>query len=557
MQLSRTSLLLRFDRQRFYFDIPLGRTLIGRLPRCQLVLGAGGSCVSREHAEIVRMADRLLIKDLKSRNKTYVNGRNIDGLGEVELKLGDTVEICEYVGLVTDIRRPFDDSGICRVDSPEESDESSANFTYAPFPPQDTPHARTSISDTRLAALISIGKSIGDALHTERVLETAAASVLEIFPYADRCVIGFRSAENTFEAKWWTVREGNKASEIRISQRIFRHVLQTADSVLFDDAVSHFSSAVGDTGGDSVLAGSLRSVMCAPLTSPDGYVFGMIQSDAKTAHRFGQEDLDIFATVAIQISLALNFSRLHLQTIEDAVIRNDIEQANSVQRQFLPSAAPVINNYEFADYYSAARHVGGDYFDYIPLDDGRIAIVLGDVVGKGVPAALTMVKLATEMRTAFEIVDSAAAAMTRLNRRLHDSFVTGVIMLLDPNNHRLSIANAGHDSPLIKSANGKIHRFGEAIAGFPISVVQDWEYEESQHELQPGDTLIVFSDGFIDAENLAQTDRFGINRIEKLVQQHSGSADSYKQAIIDDIDSFTSGAPQFDDMCLVCFQRKL
>ena len=556
MQLSRSPLLLRFNRQRFYFDIPLGRTLIGRLPRCQLVIGAGGVGVSREHAEIVRMNDRLFIKDLNSRNGTLVNGRDIRGQGEVELKLGDSVEICEYQGQITDVRRPFDDSGVCRVDAQDESEQSSSNLVYSHFPPQGTPHARTSFSDTRLAALISIGKSIGDALHTERVLETAVASVLEIFPGADRCVIGFRAPTDTFEAKWWTVREGTQASEIRISQRIFGHVLKTADSVLFDDAVTHFASANADANGDSVLAGALRSVMCAPLTEPDGNVFGMIQSDSRTSHRFSQQDLDIFATVATQISLALNFSRLHLQTIEDAVIRKDIEQANAVQRQFLPSASPLITDYQFSDYYSAARHVGGDYFDYINLPDGRIAIVLGDVVGKGVPAALTMVQLATEMRTAFEVVDSAAEAMTRLNRRLTDSFVTGVIMLLDTNNNQLSIANAGHDSPLIKSANGQLHRFGEHIAGFPISVVEGWEYEESHYSLQPGDMVVVFSDGFIDAENLSQTDRFGIKRIERIVQKHQGSAHSLKQAIIDEIDSFTSGAAQFDDMCLVCFQRQ-
>jgi phosphoserine phosphatase RsbU/P len=362
-------------------------------------------------------------------------------------------------------------------------------------------------------------------------------------------VIGFRAPDNAFLAKWWTVRNENKNSEIRVSQRIFHHVLDTADAVLFDDAVTHFHSA------DSVLAGSLRSVMCAPLTDPEGKVFGMIQTDSHAAHRFQKNDLDIFATVATQISLALNFSKLHLRTIEDALIRKDIEQANTVQRQFLPQSAPKIQGYAFADYYSAARHVGGDYFDYLPLCDGRLAIVLGDVVGKGVPAALTMVKLATEMRTTFEVVTSASAAMTRLNRRLADSFITGVVMILDPKQHVLSIANAGHDSPLLKSATGQLHKFGEDAKGFPISVVDDYEYEEAEVALSPGDTVVVFSDGFIDAENTAQTNRFGIDRINRIVETHTGSAESVTRAIVDEVDVFTSGAPQFDDMCLVSFQR--
>jgi serine phosphatase RsbU (regulator of sigma subunit) len=552
MPASRLPIFLRLSRQRFYYDIPLGRTLIGRLPRCHLVLGAGDVGVSREHAEIIRQDDRLEIRDLNSRNGTSINGKDIRGLGSVPLKIGDRIEICDFVATVTDERLPFDDSGICRVEIDDDSD-SSGSFGNAPFPASSpassSSHSVANISDTRLAALISLGKSIGNALQTDHLLETAANALLEIFPAADRCVIGFRSPTGDFEAKWWTMRSGHKDAEIRVSQRIFQHVVETAETVLFDDAMTQFDGAA------SVMAGSLRSVMCAPLTDPDGNVFGMVQSDSHAAHRFHREDLDIFATVTTQISLALNFSQLHLRTIEDAVIRSDIEQANAVQRQFLPAEPPSVPGYEFADYYSAARHIGGDYFDYIPLNDGRFAIVLGDVVGKGVPAALTMVKLATEVRTAFEVVSTAADAMTRLNKRLSDSFITGVIMVLDPVRHMLTIANAGHDSPVHKSKEGLVNKFGEQEAGFPISVVDDYEYQEATVSINAGDMLVVFSDGFIDAENTDGTERFGLHRVHQVITLHRGNATSLTRAIIDEIDQFTSGAPQFDDMCLVCFRR--
>ncbi len=147
---------------------------------------------------------------------------------------------------------------------------------------------------------------------------------------------------------------------------------------------------------------------------------------------------------------------------------HDLELARDVQLQYLPDATPSIQGYEIAGFYRAARAVGGDYYDFIPLANGRIALVLGDVCGKGAPAALTMVKLATETRAGAEICDSAAALVTRLNDRMRGHWITLVVIYVDPASHVFNIANAGHEYPLLRRANGYVEELTQDTGGTPL-----------------------------------------------------------------------------------------
>jgi predicted component of type VI protein secretion system len=153
MQFTRSPILLKFSQQRFYFDIPMGRTLIGRLPRCQLAIGSGGVGVSREHAEIIRMSGDLFIKDLDSHNGTFVNGQDIRGLGPVQLNIGDRIDICEFKGELTTERLPFDDSGLCHVASDIGNSIASNDLDGSSVQSKPPSHAIANISDTRILGL--------------------------------------------------------------------------------------------------------------------------------------------------------------------------------------------------------------------------------------------------------------------------------------------------------------------------------------------------------------------------------------------------------------------
>ncbi len=286
----------------------------------------------------------------------------------------------------------------------------------------------------------------------------------------------------------------------------------------------------------------------------EGQAIGLVHVDSATSGQFNEFDLELLAAVSTQISLAVNFWRLHSTAVADAIILRDVENARIVQQAYLPECAPQVQGYELSGYYRPARHIGGDYYDYVPLPDGRIALVVGDVVGKGVPAALTMIRLATETRSSIELCDTPADTLKRLNYRLSSSFVTIVIAILDPYNHTVSVSNAGHELPLLRRENREVEQVGANVIRCPISVLKDEEYVNTVIPLEPGDCLTLFSDGFPDAE-AADGKRFGKVRIQKLLKQPQASAQAVVDTLVNDALRFIGGHPQFDDMCLVVIRR--
>ena len=241
--------------------------------------------------------------------------------------------------------------------------------------------------------------------------------------------------------------------------------------------------------------------------------------------------------------------------MEDELLRRDVEQAREVQQRYLPERPPEIAGYDLAGFYRAARHVGGDYFDYVSLPDERLAIVLGDVVGKGVPAALTMVRLATETRAGLEVCLTPKELVTRLNEKFSNDFITLAVLVLDPQANQLTISNAGHEPPLLRAVDGTVRAIGFEESGCPVGVLEDFDYEELTIPIAPGESLIVFSDGFPDAHHQPSDRRFGSDPIAELFSQFRGTASETIDHLVDQVDQFIEGGAQFDDMCMVCLKR--
>src|SRR5262249_28595660 len=162
-----------------------------------------------------------------------------------------------------------------------------------------------------------------------------------------------------------------------------------------------------------------------------------------------------------------------------------------VQHGFLPDKRPEVAGYEFFDYYQPMEQIGGDYFDYIKLPDGRVAIIVADVVGHGVAAALLMAKLSAQTKFALYSEPTPAIAITKLNERLSKSnikrFVKMIVVVLDPTKNHAVVVNAGHMAPLHRRPNGKIDEPGESKAGLPLGVTDALGYEQFEFEIGPGD----------------------------------------------------------------------
>jgi serine phosphatase RsbU (regulator of sigma subunit) len=243
--------------------------------------------------------------------------------------------------------------------------------------------------------------------------------------------------------------------------------------------------------------------------------------------------------------------------------RGELERAHQVQRTFLPSL-PTLKGYQFFASYEPAYEVGGDYYDFIALaSPERLAITLGDVAGKGVPASLLMAKFSADARHCLATEREPAAAFARLNDLLFPhtsqlcSFVTMAAGIINPADHTVTLVNAGHPTPLIyRAADGSVQEaMLSSCVGMPLGIVQGRAYNSVQVTLEPGDSLLLFTDGVQDAMSVVGA-HFGVEGVQSALQ----SADSHSPAalgeqILKAVRRHSQGRTQFDDIAVVCVGR--
>jgi phosphoserine phosphatase RsbU/P len=260
----------------------------------------------------------------------------------------------------------------------------------------------------------------------------------------------------------------------------------------------------------------------------------------------------------LQIELE-EYSR-HLESARER-LKLDLELARVVQRGFLPPRLPEVRGYEFFAYYEPAFEVGGDYYDFIPLPGQRLAVMLGDVAGKGVAAALLMAKLRADARFCMLTEPDPAAAVTKLNALMTESgiadrFVTLVAAILDPGRHTVTLVNAGHPSPLLyhRATCSVDEAASNEVAGFPIGVQDGFEYASCQVGLQPGDCLLAFTDGVTEAMDVNNV-QLQIKGIYAAVQGEAYSPRALAERVVQATKQFAAGRSQHDDIALVGFGR--
>ena len=530
------------------FKLKPGEQKLGRNTNADIRIQDNKVSGDHLYLQVDPEARRLRIKDEKSRNNTIVNGREIRGQGWVEICPDDRIQICIY-----DFRLAYtdaDEQGPTSCIITPNCDDGYVADPESKSIPLTSQQLQATQQFLQLRALVEITNTLRDVIQTEDVLERAVAMLFRIFPEVERTAICFVDKDaRELTPKYFKVREGNSDSEIRISSSIGWHVVETQQALITNDAHLDFQGVV------SVQELPMRSVMSCPLLDANGEVFGLIHADASKRDKFTSMDLEVLAAVALQIGLAINCARLHAIAIQDEQLRLDVERARSVQEKYLPGEPPSIPRYGVAGFYRPAMHVGGDYFDYIALPDNKYAIVMGDVVGHGVPAALTMVRLATETRTGLELTNSPAELSTRLSTKFKDEFITYIAMVLDAATDEITICNAGHQPPWLRRCDGKIEVVGAEASGLPLGVMDEQKYDEYTIRLRPGESLVLCTDGFPDALHEPSGDRLGCDEI---IHQYKGCRGDAQQVINELValaDRFTAGTEQFDDMCMVCLKR--
>lgn len=535
--------------------------VLGRHPNCDIVLEVGA--VSREHAQLIRSGDNYFLEDLKSRNGTFLNNEAVDGRRKLHEK--DQIRICDLVFMFhlgspeVTIDRPENLEQGAAVGAMLVDDESLGTKSTITSK-IDFSTGRTGLllkvnAETKLKAVLEILQALGRAIALDEVLPKILDGLFTVFIQADRGFVVLKDKDTgKLIPRATKHRRADDEEQIRISRTIINKVMQDKEAILSDDATSDF-------GTQSIVDYQIHSMMCVPLMSTDGEVLGALQIDTHDLlHRFGEDDLELLASVAIQAAIAVENAQLHEVAVREAAIKRDLDLASKVQRGFLPDKAPDVPDYEFFHYYFPARTVGGDFFDYVCLPDGRVAIVLADVSGKGISAALLVAKLSSEIRLCLLSQPTPEGAMARLNTifcdaRWEDRFVTVVMMVLHPRAHEVCIVNAGHMAPLLRHADGTVEPIAQELSGLPIGVADGMEFEPYTINMAIGDSLFAYTDGIPDAENI-RGEFFGTDRLlAELGGKSFQSVQSMGKHVIEQVGRFAGNQAQTDDMCVTLFGR--
>ncbi|MFG0296713.1 MAG: SpoIIE family protein phosphatase [Maioricimonas sp. JB045] len=543
------------------YELSRESTTLGRLPECDIQLQS--NMVSRNHARVTIQGDDVLIEDLGSGNGSYVNGKRITEPTTLthgdRIKLGPILLRFEVDNPPVELETsssgilqttPIGGVEITRDDSHSTimgAVDNAEGFGLLDVQPQ-----------AKLKAVLEISRSLAGTLDMQTMLPRILDTLFDVFPHADRgCILLRDDDSGEMIPRAVKHRRSDKDDSVKLSRTILNQVLENKKAILSADAASdeRFQAS------ESISALTIRSMMCAPMLSLSGEPMGIINIDTQNPiSQFRKDDLDIMIAVAGQAALSFESARLLASYVEKQKQDSEMQIARNVQRSLLPEQMPDdIPGYQFFASYEAAQAVGGDYYDVIPLSDGVICLAFGDVAGKGVPASLVMSRLSSVVRSTVEFVRDADQAVARINdhmcaKAIEGRFVTFVYIMLDTKNHRMSVVNAGHMSPMIRLPDGSIEEFPEDSVGIPLGVMEGFPFEMVERTIEPGETIVIYTDGVSEAMNF-ENELYGLPRLRDFVKESTPEVGALGSAIREDVARHANGRPQNDDITLMVFGR--
>ncbi|MDQ3711893.1 MAG: SpoIIE family protein phosphatase [Acidobacteriota bacterium] len=530
------------------------RTTIGRSARSDICIP--DAFASRLHAEVRQEGDAYWLLDLGSANGTRYNGSQVSM--PIPLTTGGEIQIGETVIVFEDEKLRASQNATLISDGTEALDPSmTISFSRLTNPTAEVLKAHYS-SRTDLLGLISkVGLALLSSSGLDETLNQVASLVFETVP-AERCVIMLQDEKTEGGMKISVARvrgKDERIDEVRISRTVMEEVMKNGKSVLTSDA-QHDPRYASQTM--SLLG--IRSVLAVPLSVSDTKIFGIVYADSPTHEAtFTEEHLNILTTLASVAAIRVENATLLEERFEKERIQNELELATEIQQRFQPSAPPIMDGYEFQGISFSCYEIGGDYYDFIPQNDGKMLIALGDVSGKGTAAALLMSSLHAAIHAQVSAKTSLLQTIKSVNEYLAENtptnrFVTLFIAELDPQTGTLNYINAGHNPPLIGHVDGTVKQLESG--GFPLGIIPLAEFEVGQTQLQSGEALVIYSDGVSEANNL-KGDEFGMERLTQVVSKNlKASASGLRDKVESALSAFTQTAPANDDITLVIVKRK-
>lgn len=528
--------------------------LIGRIPVLDVVLS--DESVSRKHARLFLRNDRWYLQDLQSSGGTYVNRARLQPDRPAAIGLSDVIQIGPFTMTLSDGSSDPNDwdqatqiGQVLLDDQPEYIEETarSEGFGSVVIRPED-----------KLQGILKINEVLAGNLDVDAVFPKVLDVLFRIFPQCDRGAVLLNPDD---PARLRTAAQRKRSTEddqtVRISRVILGNVLTTGTAILSANTTTDPRT----TESDSIRTSSVHSAMCVPMHDVDGRTFGVISLDSQNpARRFTSEDLELLIAVSGQAARAYENARLLQESLRQQQLRYEMQLAADIQRRLIPTELPVVPGYQFFGTYDAAKAVGGDYYDCFAMPNGHICVSFGDVAGKGFPAALIMARLSGIVRNAMQHTHDVAEAMTQINSLMcsgmvEGRFVTYILGILNPSDHTFRFANAGHMSPEIRHANGTLSVAPDERSGTVLGILDGQKFESMAVSLQPGDTIVLRTDGVDEAMN-EWGDLYGEARFRRCVQK-GASPESICETLRDEVKAFMPPGKQNDDITLFACGRCL
>jgi len=521
---------------------------LGRSSATELCFPEDGG-LSRQHLVLERDGDDWTVQDLGSKNGTLVN--NIPLRAKLRLKPGDRITAGHLTIIFDDARRvapPIDP--VVFFDSGDSEPPSTATIMTslegALSSQTIVDRSGGSRGSTQIQALIRAGQELA-----------GSGTLADLFPLIlDLAIEGVgaqRGVVMTLEDERLVVK-ANKGEGFHISSAVRDRVLNEKSSMLVRD--TQLDDAFRERM--SIVEQKVRTLMAVPLQTKDRTI-GLIYVDSPNMFRaFTKDDLSLLTVMANVAAIRIEHARLAEVEETERRMARELQQAAEIQRSFLPAGAPHVPGADLAGYNAPCRTVGGDYFDFFQYPNGHVAMVLGDVSGKGMPASLMMMGLQARVQVLADEPQNLAAVTNRLNKvTCHNCpsnrFITFFICVLDPATGELTYCNAGHNPPVLVRAAGTVEYLE---GGGPVlGILSIANYSEYRAQLAPGDVLAIYSDGVTEAMNAAD-EEFGDERFaEALKANRDKSAAAIVDSVTQALTTFAAGSPPADDITLVIARR--
>ncbi len=531
--------------RRFSLDAPC---LVGRGPYNHVVLD--DTRISRQHAKVSPEPGGHVVYDLNSANGTFVNDVQVK---RQKLTPGDAVrfgpfsfkfesEALDRTGPIK-LARFMEVHTLVGVEPPQKIiDSLDASLATHPGVAHDLGELED--ADRKLRTVYAFMQSIATTLELGELFERILRNLLELFPAAAAVAVYLREQTTGMMEPRKVMRRDAAPPTLSTLPGLFHEeVVQKGRAILS-------APLVPGSKGSGGLA------MHAPMIFGSD-VLGVLHVRGEDGGKiaFNQSDLDLLTGLASQAAMAMQNARMHAESLKQQRLQQDLLLAEQIQKSFLPRQLPSVEGIEFVTEYRPAYSVGGDFYDLFWLDHERIGVFIGDVSGKGVSAALLMARISSDLRVAALAESSPARAISRVNqavleRKQHDIFVTGIYLVLDVKSKQLTLANAGHLPPFVRrKTRGELVRV-EGGSGTAIGIFDEAVYEQTTLQLEPGDTLVLCTDGILEATD-ELGEQFGFERLELSLSSGTSRPKDVADRLQRDLREHVGDAAQYDDVTMI------